>query len=1186
MKKNTGSRNARHFNIQSGLNLRPKVAAIAVAACFGSAALANPTTPTVVHGTASFSQAGSILNVTNSHNAIINWGSFSIGVNELTKFIQPSALSAVLNRVVGQDPSAILGALQSNGRVFLLNPNGIVFGAGSQINVAGMVASTLNLSNADFLAGRMNFTDGAGAGAVVNNGSINASGGPVYMIGNAVTNNGIITSPGGEIVLAAGNSVELVNPGTPNLRVEIQADSNEARNLGSVVADAGRIGIYAGLIKQGGVINANSAVSEGGRIMLKSTKRTDLEAGSVTSARGTSGGEIIALSGMTDGVTTVAGTLDASATAGNGGFIETSAAKVKVMDGSRTTASGSVGAKAGTWLIDPTDYYIAYGGDISGSQLGADLDAGPTGTNVTIHSDMGSNASYGGTVFVNEAVSWNSGGSLTLIARNNVDVNAPITNAGTGDVKLYAGWDGASTSAPVVGSSGQINLNNVLSTGGDAYLIAGGNINQGFSAPITSSGLLVKSNAGSVFLDGASGGNAVDVIAGKAVSEFYFANNKSLTVGTVGGVSGITVENPSGLAYLSLELAGVGPSDLIINKDILVKGNSGGSAGIYLSAIASNGGSISINNATISAIGGTSAAAYGGAATVDIYSLGGDFNISGSTIEAKGGHGSAAYGGGGYGYVNLETNTGDINVLSGSTVRAVGGDGMYGSYGEINIDAGVALNVSGSTITATGGSGISQNGGTGRIYLNSNDSEVGGISISASQVLATGGEGASEYADGYAEINVTANSGDINITGGSVLTASGNDAFVRIDANYGGVTLANSSINASAKTSADGGEGIVNIYADGSINAGSGSISATGNPDYPYGGSEVYLSGPTGVTLGSVTATRYVNVYSSAGAIVDGNDGLNIQASEISLQAYGGVGSITDPLEILASSLRVSSQTGDIGVINSGNLWLYGYNAIYAPNGDAAIGATGSITVDGAEGSAGGDLSLLANGDINITGYYSSVRADGNLLLNAGGNISVSANAFSASNAYGIGSTTAIAGGNLYVQALEPSPGYSGAVLGTSSLTTIRTGGNVVVDYSSIRGYPDVDMQVGGTVRINGVITNPGSIEAYSPSTILLELTSLTGSGLSGFSVNGIDGVVYDAATGTGFSVLGNPALLGSTFKVTYSGVTEVVVPTDTLIVAMGQSTKPMEGQQSTGAGTPEDDKKDKKKELPICGRS
>ncbi len=107
---------------------------------------------------------GNLLSITNSPGAIINWRAFSIGSNEITRFIQQSSASSVLNRVVGADPSVILGALQSNGRVFLINPNGILFGAGAQIDVAGLVASTLNLSNGDFAAGRLRFTNTPGAG--------------------------------------------------------------------------------------------------------------------------------------------------------------------------------------------------------------------------------------------------------------------------------------------------------------------------------------------------------------------------------------------------------------------------------------------------------------------------------------------------------------------------------------------------------------------------------------------------------------------------------------------------------------------------------------------------------------------------------------------------------------------------------------------------------------------------------------------------------------------------------------------------------------------------------------------------------------------------------------------------------------------------------------------------------------
>ena len=164
--------------------MRFQRALLAITFCLGlPPALANPTGPTVANGQASFAQQGSQLNVTNSPGAIINWQGFSINANETTRFIQQNAASSVLNRVTGQDPSVILGALQSNGRVFLINPSGIVFGQGARIDVAGLVASTLNISDQDFLANKLNFTGGALAGALKNKGAITTpSGGSVYLI--------------------------------------------------------------------------------------------------------------------------------------------------------------------------------------------------------------------------------------------------------------------------------------------------------------------------------------------------------------------------------------------------------------------------------------------------------------------------------------------------------------------------------------------------------------------------------------------------------------------------------------------------------------------------------------------------------------------------------------------------------------------------------------------------------------------------------------------------------------------------------------------------------------------------------------------------------------------------------------------------------------------------------------------
>ena len=201
--------------------LQRKLVSVAVAACFaGRFAYANPVGPTVVSGKATISSQGNVLSVINTPGAIINWQQFSIGAAETTRFIQQSAASTVLNRVTGVDPSVILGTLQSNGRVFLINPNGMFFGANARVDVAGLVASTLNITNEDFLAGRMRFVaDRAFAAPVINQGNITAApGGRVMLIGSAVDNQGVISAPGGDIILAAGKAVRVAEEGAPRLQ--------------------------------------------------------------------------------------------------------------------------------------------------------------------------------------------------------------------------------------------------------------------------------------------------------------------------------------------------------------------------------------------------------------------------------------------------------------------------------------------------------------------------------------------------------------------------------------------------------------------------------------------------------------------------------------------------------------------------------------------------------------------------------------------------------------------------------------------------------------------------------------------------------------------------------------------------------------------------------------------------------
>lgn len=294
--------------------------ALVATACCGAAAGA-PAAPVVVHGQASFAQQGNVFSITNTPGTVINWQGFSIDAGEITRFIQQSSDSAVLNRIVGQDPTRILGSLQSNGHVFLINPNGILFGSGSRVDVHGLTASTLALSDADFLAGRQRYSAAAGSpdSAVSNLGRIQAAaGGKVALIGASVDNGGIISAPQGQVLLAAGRTVQLADAYNPALQVAVSAPQHQAVNLGQLIAKGGSIGMYGALVRQRGAVNADSAqLGEGGKIVLRASGDALLEAGSTTSATGAGTGGRITVEGERIAVTGDA-RIDASGQRGGG----------------------------------------------------------------------------------------------------------------------------------------------------------------------------------------------------------------------------------------------------------------------------------------------------------------------------------------------------------------------------------------------------------------------------------------------------------------------------------------------------------------------------------------------------------------------------------------------------------------------------------------------------------------------------------------------------------------------------------------------------------------------------------------------------------------------------------------------------------------------------------------------------
>jgi filamentous hemagglutinin family protein len=328
------------------LNLRPLVLALAAASLLPSLAAAQtlPSGMTVVHGGASVATTGNTMTVTNTNGAVLNWSSFSIGNGQAVRFQQPDANSQVLNRVLGTNPSQIFGTLSSNGRVWLLNPNGVLFGRDARVDVAGLVASSLNLADGDWLAGRYRLSAPSGVGADVSNaGEIRTtSGGRVLLLaaGNA-SNTGLIDAPSGQVALAAGRSVEVVDSGTPNLTLVVTAPLGEVLNLGSVSAAGGRIDLQGGIVNQQGVLRADALESgPGGAISLRGHD-VSVATGSLTSATGASGGTVVAQA--EGGQTLVDGRIDASGVAGSGGAVRLLGQQVGLMDHATVQASGATG---------------------------------------------------------------------------------------------------------------------------------------------------------------------------------------------------------------------------------------------------------------------------------------------------------------------------------------------------------------------------------------------------------------------------------------------------------------------------------------------------------------------------------------------------------------------------------------------------------------------------------------------------------------------------------------------------------------------------------------------------------------------------------------------------------------------------------------------------------------------------
>ncbi|MEW6278101.1 MAG: filamentous hemagglutinin N-terminal domain-containing protein [Candidatus Eremiobacterota bacterium] len=432
-----------------------KLATVALAALLAASAGAAPQDPTVVSGQAQIVPGTGGLTIQQlTDKAIVDWRSFSIGSGEWVRFLQPSQWSAILNRVTGQDPSLILGALNANGQVFLVNPNGIVFGPTARVDVGSLFATTMQISNQDFMSGNYAFRPDPTRpdSFVINQGRIQAAeGGYVVLLAPLVENQGSIVAQLGTVTLAAAprttvnfdgqGLVSFVLPGDPAGDVVMPADLVSHAVSGVVpvnTTDAGGVQVANGQVLlvggSGLALHEGQIEAAGGRVVVLGQRVGLLGEASVDVSAPSGGGSVVVggdlripglpvaeavyaapgtniladatvdgpggwISLLSTGTTRSHGLISVQGgpEGGDGGFVDTSGPFLEV---TRAPRLGAPKGDAGTWLLDPNNILISNSAPIPGGTTVANPFES-TGDNAELHTSLLQTALFqGGTVIV------------------------------------------------------------------------------------------------------------------------------------------------------------------------------------------------------------------------------------------------------------------------------------------------------------------------------------------------------------------------------------------------------------------------------------------------------------------------------------------------------------------------------------------------------------------------------------------------------------------------------------------------------------------------------------------------------------------------------------------------------------------------------------------------------------------
>lgn len=901
------------------------------------AATTLPNGAQVTYGGATVSSTGAAMQINQSTDrASINWTGFSIGKDASVNINQSGSNAILLNRVVGNNASQIMGRLSANGQIILVNPNGIVFGQGSAVNAAGFTAGTKDILDSDFQKGSFKFAGGNSSAEVKNQGSITAAnGGYVVLMGATVTNDGKIAAPQGTVALVSAGSVTL--PSTISIPVgqrgkitlelspaAIDASVVNTKNGliqtegGNVLLQASALNDAVASVRQSGRIDSSG--SQGGAVTVLAAGGTILVDGSINanSTAGTQGGDIVIGRDISSGQLASYTDVTKSSLTSAGGFVETSGKQLEF---------GGAQVKAGLWLLDPTDVTI---GLTEASTISSSLSSG---TSVTIKTDGSAPGSIGA-----------GDGNITV----NSDITMNAVSSTTTATLLMLADNGINLNADIVANSGVLDMN-----------LQGKGVS---SSPATSKGITLAagkhiSTTGDVSISGVSKNTTSSLSSGVLLDVGSSIEARKLTV--TGEAAGTTNSN-HGIQTKS----GV---NLVTSGDMLLTGTTGQGSSVRLSdgTLTSTGGSVTIK--------GTSTGATTGGINIDGQNISAQSDVNIRSIVANSGSRAVFLSRtGAYNNPTIVSQSGDVTVHSNQgfietrglkevSGRNITTDNTGGTQVGANYVAGIGTSTASQGVYLVTGpfrTQATQFNATGNVNVVGNAASGTGVNsgVVLDAAISAPGKinvmGSTNAKDAYGVDAsgkfslITAQAGGANQSGTNAINISGSNTNAAEAGSAKGVilgTIVNQSNGgntnvvsaASGITGAEGGS-IVNAASAGSIKLAAGTDKAsqaivkfaTNNfsiSQASNGGVELSSTGQGNVTPSNISNTGSGDVKIAAGKLLPAGDGSGGQVDTV----LGNTVTSTGGGKIYVST-GAAAATGALGYLNPA-LSLMFYNGTSNP---------------------------------------------------------------------------------------------------------------------------------------------------------------------------------------------------------------------------------------------------------------